>query len=143
MNLTAEDKLLLEIVRRWQRAENTAVGLSARVMEQTSNPLMRLVAEIIQSDSLLHHRVQQMIIDDIEHNNVLEPSDDEFESVWGDLTDAIQIEDRFIEWGEKSVDNLKARGNRIQAFLLTYLLAAERQHKDLLEALKKLRKHED
>jgi len=143
MTTTAEDNLLLEILHRWQRAENTAVGLSARVMERTANPLIRIVAEIIQSDSLLHHRVQQMLVDDIERGNLFEPGDEEFEKVWQDLTNAIEIEDKFIDWGERSLETLKARGNRLQVFLLSYLLEAERQHKSVLESLKKLRQHQD
>ena len=143
MDLTADEKVLLEILRRWQKAENAAVGLSAKVIEGAANPLIRLVAEIVQGDSLLHHRVQQMLIDDIERKTISEPGDEEFEKVWVDLTDAIQIEDKFIDWGEKALDSLKASGNRLQVFLLTYLLEAERQHKSMLEGLKKLRQHRD
>ena len=143
MDLTADEKVLLEILRRWQKAENAAVGLSAKVIEGAANPLIRLVAEIVQGDSLLHHRVQQMLIDDIERKTISEPGDEEFEKVWVDLTDAIQIEDKFIDWGEKALDALKASGNRLQVFLLTYLLQAERQHKSMLENLKKLRQHRD
>lgn len=143
MDLTADAKVLLEILHRWQKAENAAVGLSAKVTEEASNPLIRLVAEIIQRDSLLHHRVQQMLIDDIERGTITEPGDEEFEKVWIDLTNAIQIEDKFIDWGEKALESLKVSGNRLQVFLLTYLLSAEQQHKSMLENLKKLRQHQD
>lgn len=141
MDLTADDKVLLEILRRWQRAENAAVALSAKVTEEAQNPLIRLVAEIVQRDSLLHHRVEQMLIDDLERDSISRPSEEDFDKVWAKLTEAVNIEDRFIEWGEKALENEKARGNELPVFLLNYLLTAEKMHKIMLEDLKKLRQN--
>lgn len=139
MTLSAEERMLVDILRNWQRSEDAAVALSASVMEQTGSHLIRLVAEIIQSDSLLHHRIQQMILDGIERRESLNPPDEEWDAVWKGLAKAVAIEDRFIELSESSLQAVRARGDSAQEFLLAYLEMEERKHRLLLENLKKLR----
>ena len=58
-------KLVTEM-KSWQKIENASVASTGKVIEQTENPIIRLVMEIIQSDSQMHHRVQQFIADTLE-----------------------------------------------------------------------------
>ncbi len=57
---------LIERLREWQKLENAQITLTGGVMETTSNPIVSLVMEIIQRDSEMHHRVQQLLIDSLE-----------------------------------------------------------------------------
>lgn len=50
---------LVGILREWQQIEHTSMSQSAEIIEQTPNPVIRMVMEIIQRDSAMHHRVQR------------------------------------------------------------------------------------
>ena len=52
---------LVANMKAWQRIEDASVASTGSVMEETENPIVRLVMEIIQRDSQMHHRVQEWI----------------------------------------------------------------------------------
>ena len=54
-------------LREWQGIERQAMDQTAEIMEKTSNPFIRVIMEIIRQDSLMHHRVQQVIIDSLRY----------------------------------------------------------------------------
>ena len=56
---------LVANMQEWRKIENQSVASTGRVMEQTENPIVRLVMEIIQRDSQMHHRVQEWIADSL------------------------------------------------------------------------------
>ena len=47
----AQEKIVANM-RRWQRVENASVASTGQIIEKTDNPIVRLVMEIIQRDSL-------------------------------------------------------------------------------------------
>jgi hypothetical protein len=53
-------------LKRWQEIEDASVAHTTALMERTKNPLIRLVMEIIRQDSVMHKRVQQVILDSLE-----------------------------------------------------------------------------
>ena len=61
---------LVNNMKRWQKIEDAAIASTSQIIEKTENPLIRLVAEIIQHDSLMHHRVQELIVSGIEHKAI-------------------------------------------------------------------------
>jgi ribonucleotide reductase beta subunit family protein with ferritin-like domain len=61
---------LANSMRHWQKIEDRSVESTGQVIAKTENPLIRLVMEIVQRDSQMHHRVQQFIIDTIENKPV-------------------------------------------------------------------------
>jgi len=78
-------------MRHWQKVENASIASTGQIIEKTGNPLIRLVAEIIQRDSLMYHRVQEFIADSLEHKAVsLNP--EELTEVWGLIEHHIKIE---------------------------------------------------
>ena len=56
---------MVDVLSRWQGIERQAMSDTAEIMEKTSSPLIRILMEIIRHDSMMHHRVQQFIIDSL------------------------------------------------------------------------------
>jgi hypothetical protein len=125
---------LIDIMRRWQKIENTAATQTARIMEESENPLVRLVAEIIQRDTQIHHRVQQMIIDSQKREKVT-ISHDDLEACWSLIADHIQLEKKTIELAGEGLAAIKGTGADAEQYLLTYLLRDEEKHEKLLADL--------
>jgi hypothetical protein len=121
-------------MRHWQKIENAAVTQTAKIMEQTEHPLIRAVAEIIQNDSRMHYRIQQLIIDSLERE-ALPVLTDELEQVWSAIEHHIAIERKTIEMAEASLADVKGTHNVAQQYLLSYLLADEQKHDKLLADL--------
>ena len=49
---------LIETMKRWQKVEDASLASTGRVIEKTDNSIVRIVMEIIQRDSAMHHRIQ-------------------------------------------------------------------------------------
>jgi hypothetical protein len=128
---------------QWQKAEKAGLSQTARVMEQTDNPLINTVMEIIQRDSHMHHRVQQMIRDTLDHQTVsLTP--DELAKVWDGIETHIATEKKSIEYAESALKKLQqgqGRGYLVQQYLLSYLLEDEKKHDKLLEDLSLIKRN--
>ena len=139
--MSTKEKLekLVDNMKRWQRIENAAVTQTSKIMEETSHPLIRLVAEIIQRDSSIHHRVQQAIVDSIERENINVFYDD-LAKVWDSVEKHILIEKKTIELAKSSLDALEGTKNPVQQYLLNYLLADEQKHDKLLSDLELIKK---
>ena len=121
-------------MRRWQKVENASVASTGRVIEKTDNPIVRLVMEIIQRDSQMHHRVQGYITDSFEKVVALSP--DEVADVWTMIEDHAKLEQETIRLAEESLEATKgAKGMLVQSYLLEYLLDDENKHVRLLERL--------
>jgi hypothetical protein len=133
-----QDKLVGSM-RKWQKIENAAVTQTAKIMEESEHPLIRLVAEVIQRDSNMHHRVQQAIIDSIEKENINVFYPD-LEKVWGSIEKHILIEKKTIELAKLSIEALEGTKSPVQLYLLNYLLHDEEKHDKLLEDLALLKK---
>lgn len=60
----------IKVLREWQGIERESMNTTAEIMEDTPNPLIRMIMEIIRHDSLMHHRVQQFLIDSVTTQNI-------------------------------------------------------------------------
>jgi hypothetical protein len=130
---------LLETMKRWQKIEDASVASTGRIIEQTENPIIRLVAEIIQHDSQTHHRVQQFIASTLEGTPVSLSPDDMVE-VWDSIEKHIKLERQMVGQVEEALGALKGRKMLVQEYLLEYLREDERKHDNLLESLEKIKK---
>ncbi len=139
MSMKEEQQKLVENMKQWQKVENAAVAKTASVMEETANPLIRLVMEIIQRDSNLHHRVQQMIIDSLERESIPITVDD-LQKVWASIEDHIEIERKTVKLAKASLDALQGRASIVQHYLLSYLMEDEKKHEKLLANLQQIKK---
>ena len=129
---------LVENMKQWQRVEDASVASTGRAIEKTSNPLIRMVMEIIQRDSLMHYRVQQLIADSLERETIV-LSTDELGDVWDIIESHIKIEKKTIELAEEALSQLKGKKMLVQEYLLNYLLTDERKHDELLSKLEAIK----
>ena len=121
-------------MRRWQKIENASVASTGRVMEKVENPIVRLVMEIIQRDSQMHHRVQELIADSLECK-ALSLTPEDLADVWGMIEDHIKLEKDTVKLAEESLAALKGKKMVVQEYLLNYLLLDEKKHDEILEKL--------
>lgn len=125
---------IVDNMKRWQKVENASVASTGQVIEQTENPIVRMVMEIIQHDSQTHYRIQQFIIDSLTTSTVaLTP--EELGDVWGMIEKHIEIEDATIRLAKEATEALKGTKMSVQQYLLGYLLEDEQKHSHMLEAL--------
>jgi hypothetical protein len=125
---------IVAIMKRWQDIENTSVKSTADIIAKTSNPLLRLIMEIIQHDSQRHYHIQQFITDTLEHKAV-SITPDEMASVWGMIEEHINIEKRTLDLAEMALQALKGKKMVAQEYLLSYLKKDEDKHNKMLEEL--------
>jgi hypothetical protein len=130
---------LVATMRAWQKIEDASVASTGRVIEKTENPIVRLVMEIIQRDSQMHHRVQGLIVDSM--SKMISLSPEELGGVWGMIQDHIKIEEKTIELAQAALESIEgSKGMLVQAYLLEYLMEDEQKHVALLERLSKIQK---
>ncbi len=122
---------MVDVLREWQALERKAMNDTAEVMERTSSPLIRIVMEIIRHDSLMHHRVEQFLIDSVMKEAVTVTRDDIVE-VWDRLEEHDRAERRTIEMAEAL---RKKAWSPVHKLLLDYLLREEGKHDSLIAQL--------
>lgn len=130
---------LVESMKRWQKIEDASVVSTGKIIEQTDNPLIRLIMEIIQRDSRMHYRVQQLIADSLERKAIaLTP--EEIGGVWDSIQKHIDIEKRMVGYVDEALKSLKGKKMMVQEYLLAYLKEDEKKHDNLLETLNQVKK---
>ncbi len=126
---------MVGVLQQWQGLERQAMNDTAEVMEKTHNPLIRIVMEIIRHDSLMHHRVQQFLIDTVTKENVAVTREDIAE-VW----EKIQAHDRMEKKTIELAEGLKKKAwSPVHKMLLDYLIRDETKHDAVLEQLDKMK----
>jgi hypothetical protein len=126
-------------MRKWQQTENRAVVITGQMMEKTQNPLLRLVMEIIQRDSQLHHRIQQFLIDSVEGKSVA-LSPEELGEISSLLGKHKRVEDDMLCQVEELLGKLKGKRLLAQEYFLNFLLTDEDKHCKMLGALDTFKK---
>lgn len=141
-NLMSTKEIQEEIVsnmRRWQKIENASVASTGNVIEATENPIVRIIMEIIQRDSQMHYRVQEMIADSLESKS-LTMTPEELAEVWDKIEKHIELEKKTVEMAEKAISALKGKKMVVQEYLLDYLLIDENKHNKILDTLGTIKK---
>ena len=129
-------KRLVDGLREWQAIERQAIDKCTTIMEQTDNPLIRQVMEIIRNDSVQHHRVQQFVIDTLNKTPVsLTP--EQLAAIWDEIEAHDELERKVIQRAEVLRDECPTM---VQKMLLDYLLYDEQKHDRLLQELEKFKK---
>jgi len=118
-------------IRRWQEIEVASVAQTTQIMERTQNPLIRLVMEIIRQDSVMHKRVQQVILDSLE-KDAFTLTPEELGDIWEMVEKHAEMEKETIALAEKARRNCRLF---VQRHLLTYLIEDEQKHDRLLAQL--------
>ena len=134
MSTKETQEKIAHTMRRWQKIENASVASTGKVIEKTENPIVRIVMEVIQRDSQMHYRIQEMIADSLETKTVtLTP--DELANVWTLIEDHIELEKKTVEFAYEALEALKDKKMVVQEYLIRYLLEDEEKHNTLLEKL--------
>lgn len=125
---------LVTTMREWQAVERKSIASTGAVIGKTESPLIQLVMEIIQNDSQLHHRVQQMIIDSVESRPIaVSPEDMRRVSA---LIDAhLKLEEEMVAAVNAAIAAVKGRKMGVQEYLLKFLVEDEKKHASLLTSL--------
>jgi len=122
---------IVDNMKRWQAIEDASVSSTGQIIEKTDNPLIRMVMEIIQRDSQMHHRVQEFIANCLEVKPVAITPED-LGKVWEQVENHIRIEEKTVEMAKKALDALKGRKMVVVEYLINYLLRDENKHNALL-----------
>ena len=139
MSTKEVQEAIVDNMRRWQKIENASVASTGKVIEKTNNPIVRIVMEIIQRDSQMHYRVQEMIADSLESKTMaLNP--DELAEVWTMIENHIELEKKTVELAEEALAALKGKKMVVQEYLLHYLLEDEEKHNHILDQLGVIKK---
>ena len=122
---------LTNLLRTWQGLENATIQHTTEIIGKTTNPLIKIVMEIIRHDSEMHHRVQQVLLDSLEKQAIsLMP--EELADIWDMVEKHAAMEKQTIELAEKARKNCRLF---VQRHLLGYLLDDEKKHDRLLGQL--------
>ncbi|MCK4657347.1 MAG: hypothetical protein KAT85_09940 [candidate division Zixibacteria bacterium] len=130
---------IISNMRSWQKVENASVASTGNVIEMTENPIVRLIMEIIQRDSQMHYRVQELIAESLESKTVtLTP--EELAKVWDKIEKHIEIEEKTVELAKETLGVLKGKKMVVQEYLINYLLMDENKHNKILDSLGMIKK---
>jgi hypothetical protein len=128
---TKDSPDLVAVLRQWQGIEDLSVAGCTEVMEKTKNPLIRLVMEIIRQDSVMHKRVQQVMIDSME-KEAISLTPDELALIWDSVERHAAMEKETIALAMEARRDCRLF---VLRHLLTYLLEDEQKHDRLLTQL--------
>jgi hypothetical protein len=136
----AQDQIVKNM-RKWQKVENASVMSTSSVVDKTENPVIRLIMEVIQRDSHMHHRVQGMIADSLEQSPMT-VTPEEISAVWDLIEKHAEIEKTTIDLATSSLAAIEGvKSLTVQHYLLKYLLADEQKHDSLLANLEAIKKN--
>ena len=128
---------MVEGLKKWQSIERKSMEQTAEIMESTANPVIRMIMEIIRQDSMMHHRVQQFIIDSLTRTPVqLKPED--LAVIWDEIEKHDELEKETIKLGKAVAKDCPFF---VQKTLIDYLIYDEQKHDKLLGELEKFKKN--
>ena len=139
MKMKELQEQIVSKMKEWQRIENGSLVSTSAVMEKTENPLVRLVMEIIQRDSVIHYAIQQWIVESIEEGTTI-LTYNELNRVWEMVERHIDMEKRMVASAEEMLALISGKKMVLYEYLLNFLLEDERKHTHLLERLEGIKK---
>lgn len=126
---------MAELLKNWQKLERKAMDDAAAIIEETESALVSMIMSIIRHDSLLHHRVQQFLLETITEADV--PIErDSLAEMWDRIEQHDRLEKSTIAMAEELRDEA---WSPIHRQLLDYLLEDEKKHDRLLEQLREVK----
>lgn len=127
---------LASTLRRWQEIEDASVAACTGIIAKTENPLIRLVMEIIRQDSVMHKKVQQVMLDSLE-KQAISLTPEELGQIWESIVHHAEMEKETLALAEKARKNCRLF---VLRHLLTYLIEDEQKHDRLLAQLESFKK---
>ncbi len=121
-------------MERWKKIEDRAVASTGQIIVKTGNPIVRLIMEIIQRDSQMHYRVEDLISDSLQ-GKAFALTPEELGQVWAMVEAHIELEKETVRIAKESLESLKGKKMVVQEYLLEYLLQDEMKHEAILQRL--------
>lgn len=126
---------LLKILKSWQKLEDTSVQNTTEIIKSTDNPLIQVIMEIIRQDSVMHRRVQQLIIDNFE-KKAFYMNVEELAEFWDKIEQHDEMEKKIIVMAKEAKEK---SNSAIVRYLIEYLLTDEKKHDALLEQISEIK----
>jgi len=130
---------IVDEMKKWQKMEDASLASTGRIIERTTNPIIRLTMEIIQRDSQMHYDVERWVAESLE-NATTSLAPEELRKIWVMIERHIELEQRMIGTVKKLLPSLKGKRMVVQEYLLNYLLEDETKHANLLKRLEGIKK---
>jgi len=122
----------------WKLLEKRSAESIEKVKEKCGNPLICLMMDIIENDSRIHERLQELIVSSLQKQQIT-LNLDEVGEVIELIRDHTRIKGEMVQKTESMLEQLKDKSLRIQEFLLKTIIADEKKHKEMLEGVEKIR----
>ncbi len=126
---------MVKLLKNWQKLERKGIDDTAEIIEETKNPLVRMIMSIIRHDSLMHHRVQQFLIDSVTEADV-PLSREDLAQIWDKVEQHDRLEKKTVEMAEELREQA---WSPVHKQLLTYLLEDEKKHTGLMAQLEEVK----
>ena len=126
----------VKLMKDWQKLEDQTIGHAEKLMKKSKNRLVRMTMEMIKHDSQKHKAMQQMLIDSVTKEPfILSPED---LTVLSDgLNSHLAAEAKSLEMADEALLTCELFVTR---YVLSYLLADEQKHHNLLAKLNELKR---
>ena len=138
MNVKEFQQEIVSGMKRWEKIEDAALTSISKVIEQTDNPFIRLVMEIIQRDTQMHHRVQEWISLSISEKAAVLTYDD-LDKVWRQVEQHMEVERQMAAMVREMLAAVEGKRMVMQEYLLNFLLEDETKHSNLLHRLEQIK----
>ena len=129
-------KEFLDIIKEWQRLEDETIRYADELMKKTNNRLIKMTMEMIRDDSQKHKTMQQMLIDSVTKEPFILTPDD-LNALGTGLNKHMTAEAKSLELAEEALKNSELFVTR---YVLSYLIADEHKHHNLLSKLEDLKR---
>jgi hypothetical protein len=130
---------IVDTMKEWQKMEDASLASTGRIIEKTTNPIIRLAMEIIQRDSQMHYNVEKWVAESLQ-GAAISLTPEELSSVWSMIEHHIELERKMVGAVEMLLPSLKGKRMVVQEYLLNYLLEDETKHTNLLKRLEGIKR---
>lgn len=123
-------------MKEWYALEDKTIASAEELISKTNNPLIKMTMEMIKHDSEKHKVMQQMIIDNITKEAVY-LSPDELAPLSDLLNKHMEAEAKSLSIADAALEKSELF---ITRYILSYLIADETKHHNLINKLNELKR---
>jgi len=126
----------VKLIKDWQKLEDETIRYADTLMKKSKNRLVKMTMEMIKHDSQKHKAMQQMLIDSLTKEPfILSP--DDLASLSDGLNKHLAAEAKSLELADQALNSSEMFVTR---YILSYLIADEQKHHNLLGKLNELKR---
>ena len=134
MTLPENRKHFEDLIKRWIVLEDTTIESAADLIDQSSNPMVKTIIELVKMDSEKHKRTLEAIR--LSLNSTITITTDDMKIVDTFVEKHASIEKNAVETAEQA---LQMSSLPIPRMLLENLLADEKKHDEYISELNELK----